>query len=250
MTPPISTTKQSTTDPAIQAMNWLETVSHDHNRLGLLIIRTYQDDGFGLLVEFVAWILERGYFDDNPLFLQPQPLANDAPEEVATAWLSHHIETDPTLAALFEKAAQTSWRPIVRFTAWAVENGLLSNVHRHGKSAPLGSPRALRGPKGRVPLGSRSLQKVGDRSNASRSNVPLPGADAGAYSATLDTPRGLQSALPIAPPGVRAYAGKENEGSGEQPAPRRGSGQTQSLSRVEGSPVSSVFPASAHGRAS
>jgi len=128
MTPELSNTKQSTTDPTIQAMNWLETVSHDHNRLGLLIIRTYQDDGFALLVEFVAWILERGYFADNPLFLQPQQLANYAPEEVAGAWLSHHIETDPTLSALFEKAAQTSWRPIVRFTTWAVENGLLSNV--------------------------------------------------------------------------------------------------------------------------
>ena len=37
-------------------------------------------------------------------------------------------------------------------------------------------------PKEPVPLESRSLQKVGDRSNASRSNVPRPGADAGACS--------------------------------------------------------------------
>ena len=138
MTPELSNTKQSTTDASIQAMNWLETVSHDHNRLGLLIIRTYQDDGFSLLVEFVAWILERGYFADNPLFLQPQQLANYAPDEVATAWLTHHIETDTDLSALFEKAAATSWRPIVRFTTWAVENGLLSNVR-----TPHSSRRAI-----------------------------------------------------------------------------------------------------------
>jgi len=125
-------------------MNWLEELAQDHNRLGLLIIRAYQDDGFELLVEFVAWIIEQGYFVDNPLFLTRQQLANYAPHDVASAWLSHHIETDPVLSALFDKAAQTSWSPIVRFTTWAVANGLLSNNEGAGEQP---APRRGSGPR-------------------------------------------------------------------------------------------------------
>jgi len=130
------------TDPAslrpdIQAMNWLEGLSRDHNRLGLLIIRAYQDDGFELLVRFIAWLQRKHLLRERISFFQtqslspaegPSPSAILAADELAAAWLKRHIAADPDLAELFNEAAATSWQPLLRFTVWAIEHGLLSDV--------------------------------------------------------------------------------------------------------------------------
>jgi hypothetical protein len=56
----------------------------------------------------------------------PPPLPPD--EARALAWVRANLARDPDLAAIFDQASHTTWKPLIEFVRWAVAHNLLQSL--------------------------------------------------------------------------------------------------------------------------
>jgi hypothetical protein len=129
------------------------------------------------------------------------PLSPD--ETRALAWVRANVARDPDLAAIFDHASHTSWKPLIDFVGWAHRRNLLASL----PPAPCGSHfrRAPAPQAGHPAFDSAAAQDSATPPAASPSPAPLSTPVAAESKAARrgvrgvnDAPAGVQGAAPLA----------------------------------------------------
>ena len=56
------------------------------------------------------------------------PAATCIDEVRALAWVRANLARDPGLAAIFDDASHTTWKPLIDFVRWAIAHNLLQSL--------------------------------------------------------------------------------------------------------------------------